>query len=204
MNDYGPMQQTDEPHTHDVEWQKIYRMYDVLLWIYIEAELGRIYMELVHWHKLQKLVKSSMVLEARRLAREGGWVGRGVSKRGPLGHWQCFISPSGWYSLCDNLSTYICNICAFTCIIIHNIKAIKKKSTTNNFRKAVSKRSLSLGLAGRRCPDKILIRRWSQEALLGEWGSGTGQADETCGWFMLRFDRNQRSSVSDYPSIKNK
>ena len=51
-------------------------------------------------------------------------MGRGVSKRGPLGHWQCFISPSGWYSLCDNLSTYICNICAFTCILIHNIKVI--------------------------------------------------------------------------------
>ena len=98
---------------------------EVLHWIYIEVGLRRIYIELVHWHKLQKPVKSSMVLEARRLAREGGWVGRGHSKRGPLGHWQCFISPSGWYSLCDNLSS--CTIkCILSCMLYFSLKVSLK------------------------------------------------------------------------------
>ena len=123
MNDYGPMQQTDEPHTHDVEWQKIYRMYDVLLWIYIEAELGRIYMELVHWHKLQKLVKSSMVLEARLwfVFNSSDW-------RGALEVWvvlgmQYFLTymPVTWvYSFCTKLT------CLWSVILHVNFSKIFK------------------------------------------------------------------------------
>lgn len=115
-------------------------------------------------------------------------MGRGHSKRGPLGHWQCFISPSGWYSLCDNLSTYICNICAFTCIIIHNIKAIFFKIHNEQFQKSsmfpVKRSCLCLGFAGRGCRDKTLAQQSDPEMFPGSPAGRVGQWDgpvaDTC------------------------
>lgn len=104
-------------------------------------------------------------------------MGEGSQQERPLGALAMFYFSIWMVFTCDNLLAYICNICAFTCIIIHNIKAIKKKST-DNFRKAVSKEVCLWVLLG------VVLEQDSDLEMVpgspaGKRGSGTGQRKQT-------------------------